>query len=94
MTTRSVTLTSSVQLAYWMEPQGSTAAGDHGAAILQGFIAPVAFAPLTVTLSMDDALAWDVRVIMRGAPPISFEGFIPADGELDVLLAAQGWMPL
>lgn len=96
MTPATVALTVGTTIRYWLTPRADEAStGLTVPGVIYGQADSNADgSPSTLTLSLDADYSYDVRIDARNAPPVIFEGFRPADGELLAQLAAQGWASL
>lgn len=97
MTAVTVTSPIGVTCHYWLQPQAAVSLTGSGVVIpniVHGQLsANIDGSPATLSLALDDSFLWDVILEFRGAAPIIFEGFAPANGDLLTLLTAQGWCP-
>ncbi len=98
MSTVAVTMTVGATCHYWMAPVANESAGGLGVTapnIVRGYLFPDANGnPAAMSVQLDPAYLWEVRLAFRNAPPIRFDGFVPGSGgDLITLLTAQGWTP-
>lgn len=93
-----VTCTIAGTCHYWLTPQpvqSTTGAGVLVGDIVHGWIWETTDdTPTVLSLELDSAYAYDVSMSFRGAPPILFDGFTPANGDMLEQLTAQGWIGL
>lgn len=93
-----VTCTIAGPCHYWLTPQpiqSTTGAGVLVGDIVHGWIWETTDGtPTVLSLELDSTYAYDVSLYFRGAPPILFDGFMPASGDLLEQLTAQGWIGL
>lgn len=95
-----VTVTSPIAATchYYFYPQAkedTTGLGVIVPAIVYGWFARnVDGTPATLSVVLDSGFEWDVDIEFHGAPPVVFNGFQPANGDLLTQLAAQGWVSL
>jgi len=94
-----VSATLGVTCHYWFSPQAvesPSGSGITAPGIVHGYVTPeTAGTTATLSVELDNAYAWDVRLSLENAPPVEFEGFQPGSGgDLLTLLAAQGWVAL
>lgn len=71
--------------------------GVTAPSIIRGWANPDANSDLintSVSVDLDDSYLWDVNISFRNAPPIVFQGFTPAAGDLLAQLTSQGWVAL
>lgn len=83
---------------YWFAPKAdedTTGLGITVPDIVYGWTdANIDGSPSTLSVTLDSAYSWDVRLEMRDAAPVIFDGFMPEAGDLLTQLAAQGWAGL